>query len=422
MGLRSLLRNVFRSRASREAAATSETADVPTEQGDSGAGQSDSGVERGDSPADVRETPEIPVSRGEFASITIVSAPIPVQTQSVPVRPTPTPTPTPAVSVEKPGEQEAAATEIVAGEAVADTAGEAGVATDVEDPPQGPPEVVPAPDSAPAPARVETASAAESGAGDDAVSDPVPARSAAAVPLARVEEVTPGLVGRYRTAAEAVRRCGLDGQRVSVYLVLDRSGSMRGYYKDGTVQHLADQTLALAGQLGEARVPVVFFSTDVDGMAELDLANHVGRIAELHASYGHMGRTNYHWAIAKVVEHHRASANPGPALVVFQTDGAPTARAAAARALCDAADLPIFWQFVGFGDPEGKGFDFLRKLDELTVPEQRAVDNAGFFHAGLDPRALPDAELYDQLLLELPEWLVEAGAAGVVVAPADALV
>lgn len=413
MGLRSLLRNVLRSRASREAAETSETADVPTEQGDSPA-------EPGDSPAGACEAPEIPVSRREFKSISICvsvgPAPIPVQAQSVSEQPIPASfdektsdekTPEGNTSGEKTSDGNASG-EKTSGKKTSGKKASGKKARDEE----------PREKSGDAPEIPAVETADEIGievAGEVA-------GEVAAVPLARVEEVAPGSAGRSVVAAEAVRKCGLDGRRVGVYLVLDRSGSMRGYYKDGTVQHLADQTLALAGRLGEARLPVVFFSTDVDGTAELDPTDHAGRIAELHASYGHMGRTNYHWAIAEVVGHYRASKSPDPALVVFQTDGAPTARAAAARALCHAADLPIFWQFVGFGDPEGRGFDFLRKLDELIVPDQRAVDNAGFFHAGLDPRALSDAEFYGQLLLELPEWLAEAAAAGVVVAPADVLV
>ena len=74
-----------------------------------------------------------------------------------------------------------------------------------------------------------------------------------------------------------------------------------------------------------------------------------------------------------------------PALVVFQTDGGPTSKLAAERYLCKAAKLPLFWQFVGFGDTRSTQFDFLRKLDELAVPAKRVVDNAGFFHAGLGP-------------------------------------
>lgn len=36
--------------------------------------------------------------------------------------------------------------------------------------------------------------------------------------------------------------------------------------------------------------------------------------------------------------------------------------------LCTAARLPVFWQFVGFGDIGGKQFDFLHKLDDLPAP------------------------------------------------------
>ncbi|MYW02510.1 VWA domain-containing protein [Streptomyces sp. SID3343] len=455
MGLRSLLRNVFRSRSSGEAAETPETADVRVEPAE---------------PAAVETEPvSIPESRGETTtpadtgSAEPVSTAIPVQGRpaepkfvqataedagsvdaaAVPVAPVlpdgvaepvgetvdaPVREPAVEASVEAPVadreftpvaevEPEAAvappvAEPVAVGSAAVESAVvepavvetlvvEPLVVTDPEPEPEPKPEASPAATSAP-------------------VAEPV-AKSLAAVPPARVEDA--GLAVRSTEAAAAVGKCGLAGRRVDVYLVLDRSGSMRSYYKDGTVQHLADQTLALSAQLGEATVRLVFFSTDIDGVADLDPTNHAGRIEELHGSYGHMGRTNYHWAIAKVVDHYRTSGSTDPALVIFQTDGAPTSRPAAAKALCDAAELPIFWQFVGFGDPEAKGFDFLRKLDELTVPAQRVVDNAGFFHAGHDPRVLSDGELYDQLLLEFPEWLDEARTAGVittaVAAPTD---
>ncbi|MFF0624942.1 VWA domain-containing protein [Streptomyces sp. NPDC004296] len=230
-----------------------------------------------------------------------------------------------------------------------------------------------------------------------------------------VAAVAPALLPLYDAARATLEKHHLTTQRATVYLVLDRSGSMRNYYKDGTVQHLAEQALGLSAHLDEkATVPVVFFSTDVDGTADLDLATYEGRIEELHSGLGHMGRTNYHWAIEAVVEHYKKSGSTHPAFVIFQTDGAPTSKPAAERALCEAAGLPIFWQFIGFGDPDAKGFDFLRKLDDLTVPEKRTVDNAGFFHAGRDPRSLSHDALYQQLMVEFPEWLAEARAAKVV--------
>ncbi|WP_432252705.1 VWA domain-containing protein [Streptomyces sp. HNM1019] len=256
--------------------------------------------------------------------------------------------------------------------------------------------VVAAPAAATA-AKVEAATAAGAHAGTAAIS------------LADLTSRAPGLVGAYGAAGEVVQESGLGGRRAVVYLVLDRSGSMRGYFKDGTVQHLAEQALALSAQFDTSgTVPVVFFSTDIDGTADLELDRHTGRIEELHGSLGHMGRTNYHTAVNAVIEHYEASGTTDPAFVIFQTDGAPTAKTAAEKALCEAAGLPLFWQFLAFGDPEAKGFDFLRKLDTspaLAVPGKRAVDNTGFFHAGLDPRTVADAELYRELLKKFPGWL-----------------
>ncbi|WP_028813988.1 VWA domain-containing protein [Streptomyces flavidovirens] len=236
-----------------------------------------------------------------------------------------------------------------------------------------------------------------------------------AISLHKVEETAPALVSLYKSAGASVRKQGLSGQRAAVYLVLDYSGSMKPYYQDGSVQALADRVLGLSAHLDDdGSVPLVFFSTDVDAITDIALDNHQGRIDKIVAGLGHMGRTSYHLAMDAVIDHYLGSGSTAPALVVFQTDGGPINKLAAERYVCKAAKLPLFWQFVGFGNTRSTQFDFLRKLDELAVPARRPVDNAGYFHAGLDPRQVSDGELYDQLVREFPAWLAAARAQGIV--------
>ncbi|MER5877191.1 VWA domain-containing protein [Streptomyces sp. NPDC001910] len=236
----------------------------------------------------------------------------------------------------------------------------------------------------------------------------------AGISLTKVEETAPALVDLYKSAGVSLTKHGLSGQRAAVYLVVDYSGSMKPYYKDGSVQALADRVLGLSAHLDDdGTVPVVFFSTDVDAVTDIGLDNHDGRIERIVAGLGHMGRTSYHLAMDAVIDHYLDSGSKEPALVVFQTDGGPINKLAAERYVCKAARLPLFWQFIGFGDPSSKQFEFLRRLDELAVPQKRAVDNAGFFHVGSDPRRMTDGELYDRLVAEFPQWLAAARAQGI---------
>ncbi|KFG00570.1 toxic cation resistance protein [Streptomyces scabiei] len=236
-----------------------------------------------------------------------------------------------------------------------------------------------------------------------------------AISLTKMQETAPALVDLYKAAGASLDRHGIGELRAAVYLVVDHSGSMKPYYKDGSVQALADRVLGLSAHLDDdGRVPVVFFSTDIDAISDIALADHQGRIERIVAGLGHMGKTSYHLAMDAVIDHYVDSGSTAPALVIFQTDGGPLNKLAAERYVCKAAKLPLFWQFIGFGDPDSRQFDFLRRLDELAVPGKRVVDNAGFFHAGSDPGAVSDGELYDRLVGEFPTWLVAARAEGIV--------
>ncbi|MEU0947821.1 VWA domain-containing protein [Streptomyces canus] len=240
-------------------------------------------------------------------------------------------------------------------------------AADGEDAPQGPP-------------AVDDESGTGGAGGND---DPVEGRSVTVPATLRTA---------YDAAAATLGTHSLTGTTARTYLVLDRSASMRPYYKDGSAQALGEQTLALAAHLDpESKVHVVFFSTELDGTGELTLTDHENKIDDLHAGLGRMGRTSYHAAVEEVLAHHTKENPDTPALVVFQTDGAPDAKTPATQALTEAAKTHpgVFFSFVAFGDPENKAFDYLRKLK---------LANTSHFLAGETPKELTDAEIYEGIL------------------------
>ncbi len=202
------------------------------------------------------------------------------------------------------------------------------------------------------------------------VAAPAPAAAGPALSLAGVKAAAPHLADAYKAAGVVLKKQGLTGARAAVYLVVDRSGSMRGYFKDGSVQR---PRRADGGARGAPRRErrrhgrVLLHGHRRHRRADPRHALPTG-IEEINAGLGRLGRTHYHRAVEEVLAHHEKTDPTRPALVVFQTDGAPDARTAATQALAGAADRPLHWRFVAWGEPDNKAFDYLRKLGGTPVP------------------------------------------------------
>ncbi|MEU9208492.1 VWA domain-containing protein [Streptomyces sp. NPDC048415] len=242
----------------------------------------------------------------------------------------------------------------------------------------------------------------------DRFKKPAPAPSHTTVAVPPLTGVPAGLVSLAKTAAVSLEKCGLTGQRAAVYLVVDRSYSMKDYFANGSVQHLADQVLGLSANLDDdSTVPLVMFDSRPYPVVEISLDRYEGVVAEQHRMHGGeptMGGTLYTTAMTTVIEHYRDSFATDPALVIFQTDGDPQDQDAARLQLATASKLPIFWNFLGFGRSK---VAFLNQLDKMGG---RLVDNASYFHAGADPKGLADATVYDGITKEFGAWLAAARA------------
>src|SRR5688572_22967016 len=97
------------------------------------------------------------------------------------------------------------------------------------------------------------------------------------IELTKLQAAAPGLVDLYKKAQVSLDKHRLVGERAAVYLVIDHSRSMNRYFKDGSVQGLAERVLALAAHFDDdGAVPVIFFDTTARPAVEISVTDYAG--------------------------------------------------------------------------------------------------------------------------------------------------
>lgn len=263
-----------------------------------------------------------------------------------------------------------------------------------------------------------------------AVAEATPAPAPAISLLKKVEQAAPHLVDLVKHATVSLEKVGLGSHQAKVCLVLDISGSMHSLYKNGLVQNFAERILALGCKFDDDQsIDIFLFGARVHQPTPMGLDNNIGYINKVIAAHPLEGDTCYGLAMAAVRKFYfpdsqgLARTAPSkaamPVYVMFVTDGTTSDKPLTEKQLRWSSNEAIFWQFMGIGkgkkprkpvaNASDSDFPFLEKLDELSG---RLIDNANYFSVK-SPDEVSDAQLYDLLMQEYPDWLNKARQAGV---------
>ena len=261
---------------------------------------------------------------------------------------------------------------------------------------------------------------------------PLPAPAAASkvdLHKARVEQRLVDLEKQDRQLVSLAKAAGVSlakhrgtDRPAKVWMILDVSGSMRGLFKSGAVDRLAQRALAYGLNLDDdGEIGVILFDHRATIFGSVNAGNYRTFSREIEKRRDVWGTTDYGKAMKLLRETAAAEADFGrtPVYVMFVTDGGTENRKLAEQQIKEASSDAIFWKFMAIGPmPSGvkpggrklpRGFDFLAYLDDMPG---RVIDNADFF-AVEDPDGPTDTEFFDLMATEYGGWLEAAAKAGV---------
>lgn len=277
----------------------------------------------------------------------------------------------------------------------------------------------------------------------DSVSDNVAKQAPELAPLVKAVRLT-------------LKKNNLETHTARVVLVLDISISMDHLYRKRKVHDLVAQTMALGLNFDDdGEIDVFAFGGQCHYIGEYGVSNYKQCVDDILNRHALEGSTAYEKPLQALIDKYGDSELP--VYVQFVTDGDTNNPERAERLMRELSATPCFIKFMGIGEnvipdstdepvtafagqttpvkkswlsklfgggsskpqaapkqsstrpPSSSGFQFLVDLDNLSG---RKVDNANFF-AVEDPAKVESSEMYRLLMMEYPQWLQDAKAAGI---------
>lgn len=202
--------------------------------------------------------------------------------------------------------------------------------------------------------------------------------------------------------------------KAQVVLIVDYSYSMKGLYDNGTVQDTVERILPLGLAFDDdGSVDTYLFHEGFKELPAITLNNLDGYVGSEFRK-NTMGSTSYAPVLNAVKKKFTPKtggflgfgAKEGtqmeyPVYIIFIADGGNDDRDATEKVIKEMSEMGFFIQFVGIGNAS---FSFLEKLDDLPG---RKLDNANFFQVS-NIKTMSDDALYQGLMKEYPQWLLQA--------------
>ena len=164
--------------------------------------------------------------------------------------------------------------------------------------------------------------------------------------------------------------------KARVALVLDVSGSMRNMFRSGLIQAVIERLYPIASTFDDdEELDVIIFSNKCSKKESVTFKNFQSYVEDFILNSRDSilwGGTNYAPAINEIIKTYKNSTLP--AYIIYIADGGNDDKENTIKAIVEASQYPIFFQFVGLDYDD---FSFLKKLD-TNIPD-RVIDNANFF-------------------------------------------
>lgn len=187
-----------------------------------------------------------------------------------------------------------------------------------------------------------------------------------------------------------------------VAAVLDYSGSMHRLYLSNEVQNIFERLIPIALEFDSNKEIELFAFHDTPRYCgSVNIDNFQSAIKDKIQDKMQFGAYDYYAPTIRLLTKKYSSEKGDPVFVMFLLDGGCMDEKESKKAIIEASEYGIFFQFIGIGKAK---FKFLEELDSM---EGRKVDNANFF-AIEDLSSMSDKALYSKLMSEYPDYITKA--------------